>query len=145
MPATRTIHTDEDWTKFLAFMGDMHPPYRITVMKGEGRSLDQNALLHLWLGEIATQSPDMNLIDIKGQCHRKYGLPIRLQDPQFAWVWERTGAKMNYEQQCAFLVSGVMNVSSGMTTKQLTEYLDAMEKDYRAKGFRLTDPKEMGE
>jgi hypothetical protein len=96
----------------------------------------------MWFGEIAAHFGDRTSMDVKGTCHREYGLTIRLRNEQFAWVWKQTGERLTYEQQCKLLGSGVLGVSSGMTTKELSEYLDAMGRDYRAQGVVLTQPEE---
>jgi hypothetical protein len=106
----------------------------------ESRTSQQNRTLHMWFGEIARQSDDLDATEIKGMCHRRWGLAIRLRDPQFAWVWKHSGENLNYEQQCSLLASGVLNVSSGMTMKELSEYLDGMSRYFRSNGYRLTDP-----
>lgn len=139
-PTVRTIRDGEEASRFFAFLGNMPYPYTASVVAGAKRSLDQNALLHVLFSEIAKQRDDMTLLDIKGECHRKFGLPIKLQDPQFAWVWEQTGAKLPYEKQCKYLASGVLNVSSRMTKPQLTQYIDEMVRDYREAGFTVTLP-----
>lgn len=138
-PATRIIRDGEDASRFFAFLGNMNTPYTVSVAKGDKRSTNQNALLHKWFGEIALQIPGDTLIGVKGRCHRKYGLPIKMQDPQFAWVWEQTGAKLNYEKQCSYLASGVLNISSGMTKPQLSQYMDEMQRDYEDQGVILTN------
>lgn len=107
-----------------------------------GRSLSQNALLHMWFAEIAKHYGDRTPDDVKGYCHQRWALPIRLQDKKFEWVWERSGAKLTYEQQCSLLASGVLGVSSGMTTAQLKRYLDEIGQHYRFEGVTLTDPED---
>ena len=92
--------------------------------------------------EIAKQRDDMTLIDVKGEAHRMFGLPIRLQDPQFAWVWRNTGAHLPYDKQCLYLASGVLNVSSKITKPELAQYIDEMVNHYRSKGFTVTLPEE---
>lgn len=143
MPAIRAIRTPDDAASFLAFINDMPMPYRVSVMQGDGRTGSQNSLLHKWFGEVARQQGDRTLVDVKGECHRMFGLAIRLQEPQFSWVWERTGALMDYDKQCKFLASGILSVSSGMTVKQLTTYMDAMQSYYRGEGVVLTDPEDL--
>ena len=142
-PHTRTIRTPENWQAFVAWMLDNPNPYPFRICDGEGRSLSQNALIHLWFGEIAKQREDMTLDQVKGEMHRRFGLSIRRQDARFDWVWKQCGADdWPYEQQCRFLASGVLNVSSGMTTKELKQYLDALEHHAREQGWILTMPKE---
>lgn len=94
------------------------------------RSLSQNALVHVWFDEIAKHHGDRSALDVKGEMHRKFGLAIRLRNPQFAWVWHQTGAPLDYEKQCKLLACGALNVSSGMTTKELKEYADEIHREH---------------
>jgi len=106
------------------------------------RSLKANALLHLWFKEIADHLGDRSALDVKGECHRDLGLVIRLRDPQFNWVWARTGALLDYEKQSKMLASGVLDFSSAMSTADLSAYMDEISRFYEAKGVRLTRPNE---
>ena len=142
MTATRTIRHPEDWVSFCAWLQDHPNPYPFRICEGAGRSLSQNALLHMWFGQIAAQRSDVSLDDVKGEMHRRFGLDIRLRNPQFEWVWNQSGAKLSYEKQCAALGSGVFGVSSGMTTKELKKYLDALHAYATEQGWRLTIPED---
>jgi len=106
------------------------------------RSLSQNALLHVWYGQIAKHYGDRSALDVKGEVHRDLGLHIRLRDPQFNWVWQRTGALLDFEKQAKILASGVFDFSSAMSVKELSEYMDEISRFYEAKGVRLTHPDE---
>lgn len=117
-------------------------PFSLTIGDGEARSLSQNALLHKWFGEVARHFGDTDAGQVKGQCHEKYGLPIKLRNEQFAWLWKQTGARMNYEQRCKLLASGEFSISSGMTVPELREYMDAMMADYSQQGVHLTAPED---
>lgn len=140
MKGRRVIETPDDFARLQAFLADFPMPYTLTIAQGKGRTLSQNALLHMWFGEIAKQRGDSTMIEVKGQCHRKYGLAIRLRDDQFAFVWKRVSLGMSYEQECKLLASGILRVTSDMNAKEFAEYMDPMAHDYRAEGFRLTDP-----
>ena len=106
------------------------------------RTKNQNALLHKWFGQIAEYHGDRSAKDVKGQCHHEWALEIRLRDPKFAWVWERTGALLEYEKQCALLASETLGISSRMATKELKEYMDLIEARYRPLGVQLAHPKD---
>ena len=138
------VRSAEDVEQVRAHMQATSFPYRVTIAKGDKRSLNQNALLHKWIQQIAEHQGDVTAVDVKGICNREYGLPIRLRNIQFAWVWERSGAKMSYEKQCSFLASGVLNISSGMSTAELKEYLDTMQQAFLKQGIKLVDPEDRG-
>lgn len=114
----------------------------ITCAKVDRTKL-QNALLHKWFGEIARQWNDSTLVDVKAQMHYKYGVPIRNRDPVFNYVWANLTADLPYEKKIGLLKTGVLAMSSVMTKKELSEYMDAMALDMRAEGYTLTDPEEL--
>ena len=129
-------------------------PFSLTIGDGDARTLSQNALLHKWFGEVARHFGDLHALQVKGQCHHKYGLPIRQRNEQFAWVWGKVSSKLDYEQQCKVLSGAVinpddgkirksppaLNISSAMSVIELTEYMDAMKRDYAEQRCFLTDP-----
>ena len=127
-------------------VGDEYSPIINEILErltfSDKRSLSQNALFHLWMGEIAKHFGDRSALDVKGDTHRDLGLHIRLKDPQFNWVWARTGALLDYEKQSKMLASGVLDFSSAMSTADLSAYMDEIARFYEAKGVRLTRPSE---
>ena len=151
MSNRRHIVTAKEAESLAKFIVGLPLPFTVSWTEGGKRSLDQNSLVHKWFGEIAQQAGDRTAIEVKGHCNVTWGVPIMLRDPGWAWVWNATGARLNYEQQCRLLTSEnieiegkkgrkILHVTSAMTTKELSEYMDAMSAHYRAEGFRLTDP-----
>ncbi len=106
------------------------------------RTTNQNSLLHKWFGMIASHAGDRTATDVKGECHHRWALNIRMRDEKFAWVWDRTGAKLPYEKQCSLLASETLGISSRMTTKELSEYMGQIELHYQAKGVQLPQPED---
>ena len=141
---TRRVMTPEQAERLAAYVVGLSLPFTITIGSGKSRTVSQNALLHKWYGEVARHLGDRDMIHVKGECHHKYGLPIKRRCEQFAWVWKQTGEKLTYEQQCKYLASGVLNISSSMNVTELTEYMTAMKNDYAEQGVYLTDPELRG-
>ena len=118
-------------------------PFTATIAKGTiKRTTEQNALLHKWFGQIAQHLGDCTMLDVKGECHHRWGLPIKIRNPQWAWVWKHSSKALTYEQQCGFLASDVLNVSSSMSVAELSEYMDAMQAHFLAKGVPLVNPED---
>lgn len=138
------IRNAVDARRFLMVFDNLEKPFMVDITPGDKRSLSQNNLLHMWFDQIAKHFGDIDSNTVKGQCHRKWGLTIRMKDPQFAWLWERTGAHLDYERQCGLLASGNFNVSSKMSKPDLSRYMDAMRQHYDELGVRLTDPEMQG-
>ena len=134
--------TKEAAKDFVGTLGDDYRPIseRLLARITFTRTLNQNALLHVWFGEIAHWHGDRDAKQVKGEMHHAYALDIRLRDPQFNWIWKHSGARLNYEQQCGLLASETLNVSSAMTTKELTEYMSAIERHYAQLGLALKVP-----
>lgn len=103
------------------------------------RTKSQNALLHVWFGEIARHFGDRSAKQVKGDCHRDIGMTIKLRDDVFEWLWRRTGAGLDAERQSKYLASEAITFSSTMSVKDLSEYMDAIERHYTPKGVRLTE------
>jgi len=139
---TRNIFTPEDADTLCRYLVGLPMPFNVTVKDGESRTLPQNALLHKWFGEIAKHHGDRDTADVKGQMHRDLGLNIRLRDPVFAWVWKHTGELLPYEKQCKLLASGALGLSSGMSSPQLKEYMNAIQKDCAEKRIAITIPED---
>jgi len=139
-----TKKTKADAEKLAADCGDEYRPIiqEILARLSFGRTKSQNSLLHVWYGQIAKHYGDRSALDVKGEVHRDLGLHIRLRDPQFNWVWQRTGALLDFEKQAKILASGVFDFSSAMSVKELSEYMDEISRFYEAKGVRLTHPDE---
>ena len=141
---THRVMTADQAQRLAGMITGLPLPFTVTVTEGDiKRTIQQNALLHQWYGQVAKQHGDCTMVDVKGWSHHKWGLPIKLRNPQFAWVWKQSGEKLNYEQQCALLASGVLNISSSMNVSELSEYMGAMQLHYRGEGVHLTDPDAM--
>lgn len=116
-------------------------PFTLTWSEGKiKRTTQQNALLHMWFGEIAKHFGDRDAHFVKGECHHKWGLTIRQRDPGFLYVWTKATDCMDYEQECKLLASEILSVSSAMSVDELSEYMGALACEYRSQGVRLTDP-----
>lgn len=129
-----------DAQRFLMIFDLLPKPFTLAWTPGERRTIPQNSLLHKWFGEVASHLGDTSAAKVKGQCHREWGLSIRLRDPEFAWVWNKTGAHLSYEKQCNMLGSGVLGVSSKFTKHEFSEYMDAMRQHFEEINIHLTDP-----
>jgi hypothetical protein len=109
------------------------------IIRDGKRSLDQNALLHMWMGEVAKQRDGMTLMDVKAEANYEYGIPIlRADDPAYSWFIDRLN--LPYDKMLKAIKKGLVPCTSLMTKPQLTQYLDAFGRDMRQEGYALTDP-----
>ena len=85
--ATRSVTSKEQAERLAAYLVNLPVPFTVTVREGKVRSLDQNALLHVWYREISAQRGDISASEAKGQCHHRYGVVIKSRDPQWLFIW----------------------------------------------------------
>ena len=137
---TIRVLSEQEAQRVASMITGLPLPFTITIGAGDTRTLSQNALIHKWFGQIAAHYGDMTAMQVKGECHVAYGVPIRRRDPVWSRVWERMFDGLTYEQQCFLFERGILAMTREMTVKQLTEYMDAMQAHYRAEGVPLTDP-----
>lgn len=106
---------------------------KLTVKKGKVRSLDQNAISHAWYEQIHRELREQSVLQIKAQCKLLYGVPIlRAEDSDFRESYDaRIKNNFTFEQKLILLES--FPVTSLMTKKQLSQYLEAMQAGYRGR------------
>ena len=111
---------------------DIHPPKR---------TLSQNALIHKWFGEIATQTNE-SVDEVKLDCKGYQGVPMLLaEDQEFAEFYEKFRAMYPDAEQRRKALKWVP-VTSIMTTSQLGRFADAVFREYSQQGIRLTVPED---
>jgi hypothetical protein len=135
---SRTIRTESELAGWNRFLACQPLPFTVSYAKGIKRSLPQNATLHAWMGQIAAETGQAQA-EVKAECKLWYGLPILERDSP-AWVakWQPLYGPLAYAQRLALFE--VLPVTSVMTTRQMGELMDAIQKEYRAQGISLIDP-----
>ena len=129
-------------------LGDIRQAYaehkflRIKWSYGKTRSLPQNAISHEWYEQIHRELREHTVLQVKAFCKLHYGVPIlRAECPEFREAYDsriRTG--FTYEQKLILMES--FPVTSLMDKKQLSQYLEAMQKGYSDRGVILEFPNE---
>ena len=138
---TRSAITPEQAGRLAEWIEGLTPPFTITMKEGVARTIPQNSLLHVWFEQISKHFGDTTPAQVKGDCHFKWGLSIRLRDPQFAWIWNESAAPLSEERQRKVLSTKVFSVSSGMEKTELTEYMNEIEQFYAPQGVMLKNRK----
>lgn len=109
-----------------------HKYLRVTIKTGKDRSLDQNAILHAWITQIANELREQTAAQIKAECKLVYGVPIlRAEDEEFREFYDRAIKWMTYEQKLDAMA--FVPVTSIMTVKQLSQFLAGMQEGYRGR------------
>ena len=135
----RAALTAQDAGRLAEWVEGLPIPFTLTMREGKVRSLNQNALLHKWFGEIAKQTHSP-ADQVKRECKFYQGCPILMaEDPQFVAFLSHLKS-LTIEQKIAAM--DYISVTSVMTTKQLGAMCDAVEAKYLPQGVRLTQPED---
>ena len=137
MPA-RVLHDERDRAAWLAFVSAQPLPATVSLTKGARRSLPQNSTLHLWTGQIAAETGQTQA-EAKAEIKLRFGLPIMERDNS-EWVakWHDLYAPLPYGMKLRLFEA--IPLTSLLTTRQMAEMMDAIQKEYLAQGIPLTDP-----
>ena len=139
---TRFLETDHDRRMLIRFLETQPLPLTVSLSKGGVRTLKQNKLQRLWVGEIADQLGDQTPEDIRGYCKLTIGVPIlRAENESFRERYDAVVKPLPYEQKIALMMEPLdFPVTRLMTTKQHTAYLDGVHRHFSERGIMLTDP-----
>lgn len=139
----RLITDARDLKMLHKWLDNQKLPYEVRVTKGRPRSTEQNRLQHLWMAEISQQRDGMTPEDIRLECKLLFGVPIRCRDNEtYAKDWHRISGNLSYENQV--LTMRYYAVTRDMNTKQLSDYLDAINRHCADNGVILTQPDDQG-
>jgi hypothetical protein len=141
---TRVIRTHGDIAGLAAFLGCRKLPVTVTITAGAKRTDAQNRLIQRWNQEITDQRGDTTFEEVRAENKLRFGVPIlRRDDEAFRVTYDATFRPLPYEAKLALFVQLDPAITRKMTTKQLSEYSDTLQREYLGQGFRLTDPEAM--
>lgn len=115
-----------------------HKFLRVSIRKGKGRSLDANAVTHVWYDQIARERGDTTAAEVKCYCKLHFGVPIlRSEDDEFREQYDALiRARFTYEEKLK--VMEFLPVTSRMSTDQMNRYRDEMQRYFAEHGVVLT-------
>lgn len=135
----RIIRTPDDLKECFALLGTLKTPLTLQWKQGADRSLDQNALQFLWANEAAQQRGDCTFEEVRHDWKLRHGVPILRRDSEdFRAVYDKALKPLPFEFKLKAMA--FIPVTSEMGVKQMTEYLDAVQRECAEQGIRLTDP-----
>lgn len=101
------------------------------------RSLDQNALSHVWYSQIAEQS-GLTKLEAKAFCKLLFGVPIMSEKSDaFKRAYDKHMKSLSYGQKINFLIATDMPVTSTFNSKEMSEYMENMYRYFKDKGIEL--------
>lgn len=112
----------------------------VSVKEGRGRSVEQNAVMHGWFGQVARELRDEDERGVKRFCKLHFGVPLlRAEDEEFREAYDQVVRPLNYEDKLKAM--DILPVTSRMTTIQLDKVMTDIQDHYRPLGVTLVYPK----
>lgn len=135
----RIIRTEADLEAYIALLRTLKLPFTAQHRQGIDRSLEQNALQFKWAQEAAQQYGDRTFEEVRHDWKLRHGIPIlRRDDPTFQAFYDAHLKRLPYPQK--LVAMAYIPVTSEFGVRQMTEYLDAVQRECLQNGLRLTDP-----
>lgn len=146
MATNNRIIEDEQARKMLLKFIEGRPlPFTATVTDGKHRTTHQNRLQRQWMVEIAAQLGDRTPEEVRGECKLTFGVPIlRNENEAFRIRYDEVIKPLPYELKLKLMMEPFdFGVTRIMTTRQKTNYLDAVHRHYSEMGLVLTNPEDL--
>jgi len=116
-------------------------PITVTWTQGARRSDASNRLAQRWFTDISRQLGDQTHEDVRAECKLRFGVPIlRAENEAFRVSYDATMKHLPYEAKLAAIKAFDLPVTRLMTVKQMSAFMDEMQRHWSALGVRLTDP-----
>lgn len=126
--------------QFISEEWEEHKFLRLEIKVGVDRSLSQNAISHVWYGQVSKALKEQTPEEVKCECKLRFGVPIlRAEDADFREMYDAAIRRhLTYEQKLKTM--RYLPVTSLMTKEQLSRYLEAVQQEYADRGVRLEFP-----
>ena len=116
-------------------------PITVSWSQGALRADAQNRLAQRWFTDVSLQLGDQTHEDVRAMCKLHFGVPIlRAENEAFCASYDRTMKHLPYEDKLAAIKAFDLPVTRLMTVKQMTAFMDEMQRHWIGQGVRLTDP-----
>lgn len=141
----RIVETEQAREMLIRFIEGRKLPFTVTVTDGKHRTTDQNRLQRLWVMEIAAQLGDRTPEEVRGEMKLTFGVPIlRAENEAFRARYDEIVKPLPYEAKVKLMMEPIsLPITSIMTTRQKTAYLDAIHRHYSEQGVILTNPEDL--
>lgn len=107
----------------------LKPYLEVKISQDKTRSLPQNAIQHVWYSQVSRELKEHTAEEVKCLAKYHFGLPIvRGDDEEFNAMCVKVIDPLPYEDMISAMK--YLPVTSLMKTKQKSEYLEAVQKNY---------------
>lgn len=136
----RTLHPANQEQLAYAVAEIMKHPLPLTVTFGpkrNKRSLDQNAISHVWYNQISKQLREDTPEGVKCECKLIFGVPIlRAEDEKFQRMYDKSFKSiLSHEEKLEAME--YLPVTRLMNTAQMSRYLEDIQMHYAKRSVRL--------
>lgn len=143
---TKVLKSEADieaLSRFIAARGSF--PITVTITKGASRADAQNRLAQKWNADISRQLEDQTFEEVRSFNKLQFGIPIlREQNEAFCVEYDRVLGQMEYGDKLKAIQTFDLPVTRLMTVKQMTSYMDTVQRYWTEQGFWLTSPDDLG-
>lgn len=142
---TRVIRSEPELAALTALLSTRLMPFTVQIAAGANRSVEQNKLQRKWVGEAAEQlDAGYTAENLRGYCKLHFGVPILRRDSEvFRAGYDRIIRPHSYDEKLEMMQEPFdFGVTRLMSTKQKTEYLDAVFAHFTRLGVVLTIPEQ---
>ena len=117
-------------------------PFKMGLTDRDKRSVEQNRLMWMWMNEAADQLKEYTATEYQAYCKLHFGVPIlRGEDENFREDYDNVLRPLTYEQKLKVMGPPIsVPITSLMTTKQLTRFLDDVYAHFKNLNVWLTEP-----
>lgn len=139
--ANKVIRTERDLAGWVSFLEKQPMPMTVSHIRGAKRTNPQNKTINMWYAQAASIMGDCTNEDVRAECKLQFGVPIlRRDDAAFLLKYDTDFKPFPYETKVKLFKALEPAVTSKMTVKQLTEYMERMRMHFAAGGINLIDP-----
>ena len=141
---TRTVTNPQHLDSLFTLLGERKQPFTVNITQGKQRSADQNRTQRMWMLEAAEQLGTDTAEGLRGYSKLHFGvLILRAESDKFAAEYDAIIRPLPYEHKLRLMmVPFDFGVTRQMTTKQKTQYLDAVHAHFTSLGVALTMPRD---
>ena len=138
---TKVIRQPEHVEALARLLAGRKMPLTVTWAQGAKRSDSANRLAQRWFTDISNQLGDQTHEEVRAMCKLHFGVPIlRAENEAFRLSYDATMKALPYEAKLAAVKAFDLPVTRLMTVKQMTAFMDEMQRHWAGQGIRLTDP-----
>jgi hypothetical protein len=94
----------------------------------QDRSLDQNAISHVWYASIAKTEKEYTPQEIKWRCKYHFAIPLLRENIEYSTMIDKILGPLEYEDRIRAME--YLRASSLLTKDQMTDYLSAIQHHY---------------